>query len=86
MSTSDNILRTTGREAFQQSLRKSIHAASLQLQIPHSTVYNMLLKRVYKIQLIHALKPSDQAQQVSSNFEQFPCALVRGLVRQAEPE
>jgi hypothetical protein len=38
--------------------------ASLQLQIPRSTVQDVLHKRLrlraYKIQLIHALKPSDQ--------------------------
>jgi hypothetical protein len=48
------------REAFQQSQRKSIHAASLQVQNPCSTVHDVLHKRVYKIHMIHALKLSDQ--------------------------
>jgi hypothetical protein len=34
------------REAFQRSLHKSIHAASLQLQIPCSTVHDVLHKRL----------------------------------------
>ncbi|PNF36768.1 hypothetical protein B7P43_G11153, partial [Cryptotermes secundus] len=50
------------REAFQRSPRKSIRAASLQLQIPRLTVHDVLHKRlrrrVYKIQMIHALKRS----------------------------
>jgi hypothetical protein len=52
------------REAFQWSLCKSFHAASLQLQIPCSTVHNVLHKRfctrAHKIQMIHAWKPNDQ--------------------------
>jgi hypothetical protein len=52
------------KEAFQQSLCKSVCAASLQLQSPRSTVHNVLHKRLclraYKIQMIHALKLSDQ--------------------------
>jgi hypothetical protein len=51
------------REAFQQSLRKSIRAAILQLQSPRSIVHTVLHKRLclrpYKFQMIHALKPSD---------------------------
>ncbi|PNF24397.1 hypothetical protein B7P43_G09698 [Cryptotermes secundus] len=52
------------REAFQRSPRKSIRAVCLKLQIPLSTVHGALHKRLrltaYKIQMIHALKPSDQ--------------------------
>jgi hypothetical protein len=52
------------REAFPRSPHESICAASLQLQIPHSTVQDELHKRphlkLYKIQMTHALKPSDQ--------------------------
>ncbi|KDR14206.1 hypothetical protein L798_12007 [Zootermopsis nevadensis] len=52
------------REAFQRSPRESIRAASLQLQLPRSTVRDVLHKRLrlraYKIQMIHAVKPTDQ--------------------------
>jgi hypothetical protein len=52
------------RKAFQRSPCKSILAASLQLPISHSAVHNVLHKRLclraYKIQMICALKPSDQ--------------------------
>jgi hypothetical protein len=52
------------REAFQWNLRRSIRAASLQLEIPCSTVRDVLHKRLhlrtFKIQMIHALKLSDQ--------------------------
>jgi hypothetical protein len=62
ISWKENVNRI--REAFQQSPRKAIRAASLQLQIPHSTVHDVLHKtfrlRAYKIKTIHALKPSDQ--------------------------
>jgi hypothetical protein len=51
-------------EAFQQGLRKSVRAAILQLQNPHSTLHDVLHKRLclraYKIQMVHALKLSDQ--------------------------
>jgi hypothetical protein len=50
------------REAFQRSPCISMRAASLQLQIPRWTVHDVLHKRLcliaYKIQMIHALKPS----------------------------
>jgi hypothetical protein len=53
------------REAFQRSPRKSIRAASLQLQVTRSTVHDVLHKRLclraYEIQTIHALKLSDLA-------------------------
>jgi hypothetical protein len=52
------------RLAIQRSPRKSIHAASLQLKIPRSTVHHVLHKRLhlgaFKIQMIYPLKPSDQ--------------------------
>jgi hypothetical protein len=52
------------REAFQRSPHKSIRTASLKLQIPCSTMHDMLHKRLrlraYKIQMICALKPSDE--------------------------
>jgi hypothetical protein len=35
------------RQAFQRSPRKSIRAASLQLQIPRSTVHDVLYKRLH---------------------------------------
>jgi hypothetical protein len=61
--TSEEIVNRI-REAFQRSPCKSIRAASLLLQIPHSTVHDVLHKRhrlrAYKIQMIHALKLSDQ--------------------------
>jgi hypothetical protein len=51
------------REALLSS-RKSVRAASLQLQILHSKVHDVLHKRLhlgaYKIQMIHAPKQSDQ--------------------------
>jgi hypothetical protein len=58
------------RQALQQSPHKSIRAASLQLHITCSIVHNVLHKRLchraYKIQMIHVLKPSDQA--TGTNF------------------
>jgi hypothetical protein len=43
------------------------------VQIPHSTVHNVLYKRLhlkaYKIQMIHALKPSDQVVQTNSTVD-----------------
>jgi hypothetical protein len=57
------------REAFQRSPRKSIRPASLQLQIRRSAVHDVLYKRLrlqaHKIQMIHALKPSDQAAHIN---------------------
>jgi hypothetical protein len=48
------------REALQRSPRKSVRADSLQLQIPRSSVHDVLHKglrlRPYKIQIIRALK------------------------------
>jgi hypothetical protein len=61
-TSEENVSRI--REVFQRSLHKTIHAASLQLQIPCSTVHNVphkrLCLRAYKIQMIPALRPSDQ--------------------------
>ncbi|PNF42395.1 hypothetical protein B7P43_G02556 [Cryptotermes secundus] len=59
------------REAFQQSPSKSIRAAGLQLRSPRSTLYDAPQKkrirlRAYKIQIIYALKPSDQVARVAT--------------------
>ena len=57
------------RETFQRSPRKSIRAASLQLQIPRSTVHDVLHKRLrlraYKIQMVHAIKPNDKVARMN---------------------
>lgn len=61
-TSAENVNRI--REAFQRSPRKSVRAASLQLQIPRSTVHDVLHKRLrlraYKIQMLHALKANDK--------------------------
>ncbi|PNF37864.1 hypothetical protein B7P43_G07422 [Cryptotermes secundus] len=49
------------REAFQRSPRKLIRAASLQLRsVVHGVLHKRLRLRGYKIQMIHAIKPSDR--------------------------
>ncbi|PSN37905.1 hypothetical protein C0J52_19513 [Blattella germanica] len=48
------------RNCFTRSPRKSIRKASLQLQIPHSNVHNVVYKRLrlleYKIQITQKIK------------------------------
>jgi hypothetical protein len=50
-------------EAFQRSLTKSIFRASLELNIPRSTVHKVLHKRLrlhaYKVQIVQTLEPND---------------------------
>jgi hypothetical protein len=58
-TSEENVSRI--REAFQRSLCKSVWASSLELQIPCSTVHDVLHKRLhlrmYEIQMIRALTP-----------------------------
>ena len=51
---------------YTGSLRKSIHRASTQLQIPRSTIHKVLHTNLwlyaYKVQLLQALKPEDKSR------------------------
>ena len=51
-------------QTFSHSPTKSIHTASVQLQVPRSTIHKVLHKNlrlyVYKIQLLQELKPDDK--------------------------
>jgi hypothetical protein len=53
-------------EAFKRSPTKSIRRASLELNIPRSTVHKVLHKRLrlyaYKVQILQALEPNDRPQ------------------------
>jgi hypothetical protein len=53
-------------EAFQRNPTKSIRRASLELNIPRSTVHKVLHKRLrlyaYKVQIVQALEPNDRPQ------------------------
>ncbi|PSN40851.1 hypothetical protein C0J52_19540 [Blattella germanica] len=52
------------RTAFTRSPKKSIRRGSHQLQIPKSTVHDILHKRLklraYKLQLLHHIQPNDR--------------------------
>ena len=52
--------------AYTRSPRKSTCGASMQLQIPHSTIYKVLHRNLqlyaYKVQLLQALNPEDKPQ------------------------
>ncbi|PSN45605.1 hypothetical protein C0J52_17401 [Blattella germanica] len=52
------------RTAFARSPQKSIRRASIELQIPKSTIHKVMHKRLhlyaYKIQLRHQIKPNDR--------------------------
>ena len=54
------------REAFQRSTRKSIRQASVQLNIPPTTVHTVLHKRLrlraYKLQLHQKITPNDKLE------------------------
>ncbi|PSN46621.1 hypothetical protein C0J52_16817, partial [Blattella germanica] len=54
------------RESFIRSPKKSVRRASRELQVPRSTVWKTLRKRLcmkpYKLQLLHQLKPDDKQQ------------------------
>ncbi|KAJ4437734.1 hypothetical protein ANN_17880 [Periplaneta americana] len=54
------------REAFQRSPRKSIRQASVQLNIPPTTVHTVLHKRLrlraYKLQLHQMITPNDKLE------------------------
>ena len=57
------------RNCFTRSLRKSIRTASLQLQIPRSTVHNVVHKRLrlraYKIQITQKIKHDDKHKRLT---------------------
>ena len=52
------------RQKYERSPKTSTRRASLQLQVSHTTVHNVLRKRLnffpYKLQLLHELKPTDK--------------------------
>ncbi|GBL96485.1 hypothetical protein AVEN_229933-1 [Araneus ventricosus] len=52
------------QETFRRSPRKSIRSAAQHLQIPRSTVHDVVHKKLrlytYKLQLLHELKPDDR--------------------------
>ena len=54
------------RQSFSRSPTKSIRTASVQLQVPRSTIHKVLHKNLklhaYKIQLLQELKPDDKAK------------------------
>ena len=57
------------REAFQRSPRKSIRRASLELNIPKTTLHRVVRKRLhlyaYKLQLVQALQPNDKPRRLA---------------------
>jgi hypothetical protein len=83
-TSEENVNRIRG--TFQRSPRKAIRAASLQPQIPRSILHNVLHKmlrlRPYKIQMIHALKPSDQV--ACTNFWTCEKELMRHSISSAK--
>ena len=63
-TSKENIERV--RQAFQRSM-KSICTAARQLELPHSTVHNVLHKNLrlyaYEVQMLQALPPNDMPRQ-----------------------
>jgi hypothetical protein len=66
--------------AFQRSPKKSIRRVSLELNIPRSTVYKVLHKRLhlyaYKAQTVQALEPNDRPQR-----QQFAIEMLDRIVQ-----
>ena len=60
-------------ESFSRSPRKSIRQASRELRVPHSTVHNIVHKRLclraYKLQLLHHIKPDDHRKRTDFAVE-----------------
>ncbi|GFS66285.1 DUF4817 domain-containing protein [Trichonephila clavipes] len=54
------------RETFRRSPTKSVRQAAQELQMPRSTIHDVLHKRLrltaYKVQILHAIKPDDYAK------------------------
>ncbi|KAJ4442689.1 hypothetical protein ANN_04278 [Periplaneta americana] len=60
---SRNTIKTSVRQAYERSPRKSVRQAGRELQMPKSTVHTILHRSLgfhaYKLQLVHELKPDD---------------------------
>ena len=61
------------RESFSRSPHKSIRQASRELGVPHSTVHNIVHKRLrllaHKLQLLHHMKPDDHRKRIDFAVE-----------------
>jgi len=61
------------RKSFSRSPRKSIRQASRELGVPHSTVHNIVHKRLqlhaYKLQLLLHIKPDDHSKRTDFAVE-----------------
>jgi len=72
-TSDENIERV--RQSFVQSPQKSTRRASLELDLPHSTVWRVLRCRLtlkaYRIQLLQALLPDDKQNHLSGKVNSY---------------